>query len=72
MCSDTGRSLHYKEWCESSMTEAIKACTEKKMSIRKASESYNVPRSTLADRISGRVLPGAKSGPHRILSDEEE
>ena len=42
------------------------------MSIRHASEHYAVPKSTLGDRISGRVLPGSTSGPRRILNDEEE
>ena len=42
------------------------------MSIRYAAEHYAVPKSTLGDRISGRVLPGSTSGPRRILNDEEE
>ena len=42
------------------------------MSIRHAAEHYAVPKSTLGDRISGRVLPGSTSGPWRILNDEEE
>ncbi len=36
------------------------------------SSSKLVPRSTLGDRISGRVLPGAVSGKPRYLSPEEE
>ena len=31
-----------------------------------------MPESTLQDRISGRVPFGAKSGPPKYLSDEEE
>ena len=34
------------------------------MSIRRAAEEYNVPRSTLHDRVSGKVVLGSKSGPH--------
>ena len=41
-------------------------------SIRHAAEHYAVPKSTLGDRISGRVLPGSTSGPRRILNDDEE
>lgn len=33
---------------------------------------YHVPKSTLGDRISGRVLPGATSGPPCYLTNEEE
>ena len=42
------------------------------MSVRQAAELHQVPKSTLGDRISGRVLPGAKSGPPTYLTSEEE
>jgi len=32
----------------------------------------DVPKSTLSDRVTGRVLPGALSGPGRYLRDQEE
>ena len=40
--------------------------------IRKAAEEFGVPRSTLFDRVNGRVQFGAHSGPARYLSDQEE
>lgn len=70
-CSDTSRGK-YKCWSEATMTAATRAVTQENVSVRKASETYNVPRSTLSDRVSGRVLPGAKSGPPKVLTDEEE
>ena len=42
------------------------------MSIRRAAELYSVPKSTLSDRVSGRVQFGSHSGPARYLTDEEE
>ena len=42
------------------------------LSIRCAAEEFRVPRSTLADRVSGRVVSGATSGPTRYLSAVEE
>jgi len=33
---------------------------------------FGVPKSTLGDRISGRVLPGASCGPKGYLTPEEE
>ena len=73
ICSDASHEKgSYKQWSEASMSAAIRAVLQDNISVRRASELYNIPRSTLADRITGRVLPGAKSGPPKILTDEEE
>ncbi len=40
--------------------------------IRRAAEEFGVPRSTLYDRVCGRVMFGARSGPTRYLNDQEE
>ncbi len=66
------RPAQYKEWRPDSMVAAMKAVIEKGMSVRQAAQLYDVPKSTLGDRISGRVLPGATSGPPTYLSSEEE
>ena len=41
-------------------------------SIRKTADEFDVPKSTLYDRISGRIAFGAKSGPPAYLSVKEE
>ena len=41
-------------------------------SVRRAAIKYNVPKSTLHDRISGKVAMGATSEPERYLNDHEE
>ena len=66
------RPVSYKSWSEESMSMALKAVLEQGLSVRRAAEDYGVPKSTLGDRVSGRVLPGAVSGPSRYLDDEEE
>ena len=53
------------------MSEAV-ADVEKGMSIRCASEKYNIPRSTLHDHVSGKVKFGAKPGRKPYLSIDEE
>ena len=45
----------------------MKAVIGESYSVRQASESFGVPRATLGDRVSGRVIPGANSGPQRYL-----
>jgi transposase len=42
------------------------------MSVRQAAEEHDVPRSTLGDRILGRTQMGSKSGPSKILTDDQE
>ena len=65
------RPDRYKVWTESKLYRAFEA-VQNGMSIRRAAEAYGVPRTTLQDRISGRVPFGTKSGPAKYLSDEEE
>ena len=61
----------YRRWNEDSMEEAV-AAVEKGMPVRRAAEMYSVPKSTLHDRISGRVKNGAKPGPPQYLTTGEE
>ena len=40
--------------------------------VRMAALQYNVPKSTLSDRVSGQVLFNTHSGPTRYLTDDDE
>jgi len=62
----------YKHWTEEQMDLAMDAVIEGSSTVRCAAVEYGVPRSTLGDRISGRVIPGTKSGPAKYLTNEEE
>ena len=44
-----------KLWDDSLMTEAMEAVKNGKMGVNRAAEEYNVPRTTLKDRLTGRV-----------------
>ena len=57
------RPSKLKLWSAESMDQAMNAVLNEGMSIRHAAEHYAVLKSTLGDRISGRVLPGSTSGP---------
>ena len=67
----TGRSSKYKEWQSVSMEKAVTA-VEQGMSIRRAAESFAVPRSTLHDRTSGKIRMDSRSGRKPYLTVEEE
>ena len=53
------------------MSKALEAVS-KGSTVRRAAEDYGVPRSTLHDRIRGRVIHGTKSGPRKYLTSMEE
>ena len=65
------RPQSYKQYSQEVMTRAIKAVNEG-MSVRRAALEYNVPKTTLNDRIQGKVVHGSSSGKAKYLSDEEE
>ena len=54
------------------MEKAISAVTKEGLSIRRAALQFNVPKSSLGDRVSGRVAHGTMSGPPKYLTDAEE
>ena len=61
----------YHQWDDASMVKAMRA-VESGISIRRASEMYDVPKSSLYDRVSGKVQHGCRPGPVTYLSMEEE
>ena len=48
------------------------AAVDKGESIRTAAIKFNVPRSTLHDRVTGKVKMGARRGPPSYLTIEED
>ena len=60
-----------KQWTDEAMLSAM-AAVKNGMSVNPAAKMHGVPRTTLHDRISGRVAHGTKSGPPPYLSPNEE
>ena len=71
-CGVGGRQSKYKDWRDSQLDRACDAVVKQSLSIRRAAEQFAVPRSTVHDRVSGRVSCGSRSGPPKYLSSEEE
>ena len=61
-----------KQWTDKNMEAAMKAVTDENIPILRAAKKYDVPKSTLHDRISGKVSHGDKPGPKPLLSPIEE
>ena len=64
----SARPKTLKSWDEGSMQQAMDAVRDRRCTIREAAVTYEVPKSTLGDRISGRVQMGVKSGPPTYLT----
>lgn len=65
------RSNKAKLWSDKSMEAAMSAVANG-MSKRAAAQQFNVPRSTLLDRLSGRVEHGSRSRPETFLTASQE
>lgn len=63
-------AMHYGNYSESYMEQALKALREKRMSYRRASEVYNIPISTLCNKIKG-THPLTPGGLTALSKDEE-
>ena len=61
-----------KQWTDEAMQAAVDAVREGHMPVLRASHLYNIPKTTLYDRISGKVLHGSKLGPKPYFSPTEE
>lgn len=66
------RPSTYKDYMEDNLCRAYEAVKYDGMSIRRAADEYHVPKSTLSDRLTGKVKFGSHSGPERYLTDMEE
>ena len=54
------------------MTGAMKAVADSLLGVNKAADEFSVPRTTLKDRLSGKVVHGTRSGPAPYLSGVED
>ena len=61
-----------KQWTEESMIAAIRAVKEDSTATLRAAIEHGVPRTTLQDRILGKVVHGTKPGPKPYLEPIEE
>ena len=68
----TQRLPTYCGYSSVNMEKAHEAVAAGKMCVQKAAEEYGVPKSTLHDRVSGKVALNARSSRKKLLTDEEE
>ncbi|CAC5404762.1 unnamed protein product [Mytilus coruscus] len=66
-----GKRNKYRNYALEDIKNAVQMVENKSMSIRSASQ-YNVPKTTIIDKLNGRSSLQARSGPNPVLYDSEE
>lgn len=61
-----------QSYTEESLKQAVKDVSEGKLSLRKASLHFGVPKSTLSLYVNGKLEFGGRPGPASVLTKEEE
>ncbi|KAL2086534.1 hypothetical protein ACEWY4_017593 [Coilia grayii] len=71
LSGDNKQKKKRMKWRNEDMLSALQK-VKGGMTMREACRTYNVPRATLRDRVSGRVVHGTLSDPETLLSANEE
>lgn len=61
-----------KKWTEEAMEQALIEVKSGRCTVRQAAKQFGVPKSSLGDRVSGRVTPGSRSGPAQLITSADE
>ena len=70
--SKPNRPAKFRQWSDESMRAAMKAVMDGSLSINRSAIEHGVPKTTLRDRIAGKVQHGTNPGPKPYLTAEEE
>jgi len=54
------------------MEHALIEVKSGRCTVRQAAKEFGVPKSSLGDRVSGRVTPGSRSGPAQLITSADE
>ena len=68
----SNRPAKLRIWSNQSMLQAMEAVKSGSMGMNRAAIEHGVPRTTLKDRLSGRVIHGTNIGPKPYLTQEEK
>ena len=62
----------YRKYDECALKQAVNAVKGGVLSLRQASNQFGIPKSTLSDRVSGKIEMGAKPGRPPVVPREIE
>ena len=63
---------HYRQYAKDRLSIALEMVRSGALSTRAAAKTYGVPKSTISDKIRGKVQDDARSGPATVLTKAEE
>lgn len=67
-----GNRNKYRNYSSQDLENAIKLVNSQTLSIRGASRRYNIPKSTIIDKLHGKSNLQSRSGPKPVLSETDE
>ena len=62
----------YHQYGDHNMEHALEAVKSGQLSARKAATKFGVPRATLGDHLTGKILPGSRPGRKSALPPKVE
>ena len=68
----SNRPAKLRIWSNQSMLQAMETVKSGYMGMNRTAIEHGVPRTSLKDRLSGRVIHGTNIGPEPYLTQEEE
>ena len=71
-CAASNRLKKLSSWSEESMLGALDTVKSGKLGLDRAALEFGITRTTLKDRVAGRVVHGTRSGPKPYLTPQEE
>ena len=61
-----------RQWDDESMVSAMDTVANGELGVNQAALEFGVPKTSLKDRLLGRVMHGTNIGPKPYLNHEEE
>lgn len=61
-----------KQYSQNTLEEAVRLIQTNKISLSKASVTYNIPKGTLHNKVAGKIPMQIRKGPKTLLTTEEE
>ncbi|KAK9539464.1 hypothetical protein VZT92_004570 [Zoarces viviparus] len=66
------RKRETRKWTQEAMAQALQEVKAGRLTLRQAAQQFGVPKSSLSDRVSGRVSSDCVYGQRTLLTLEDE